>query len=118
MIERIEYIKRLDSRRWNVLVKIITGIRRCGKLVLLFNLFYQHLINNGVNPEHIIQIKLDERTDAKFRNPNTLCDFISNIVKCKPFEKFYVFIDEVQLIEKIKIEGIESTIGLYEVLNN
>ena len=117
MIDRREYIEKLNSKKWNGLVKIITGIRRCGKSVLLFDLFYNCLLNEGVDPKNIIKIKLDERSDMRFRNPNTLCDYVRDFLKDRDTEKFYVFIDEVQLIEKVKVEGIEAKIGLYEVLN-
>lgn len=117
MIDRREYIEKLNSKKWNGLVKIVTGIRRCGKSVLLFDLFYDRLLNEGVDPKNIIKIKLDERSDMRFRNPNTLCDYVRDFVKDRDTEKFYVFIDEVQFIEKVKVEGIEAQIGLYEVLN-
>ena len=117
MIERNDYLKKLIGKQWNGLVKIVTGIRRCGKSVLLFDLFYNYLLDSGVSKENIIRIKLDERTDIRFRNPNTICDYVRDFVGNKQSEKFYIFIDEVQLIEKIKVDGIEAEIGLYEVLN-
>lgn len=116
MINRNLYLDKIISKKWNGMVKIITGIRRCGKSVLLFDLFRQHLIDSGVRNENIIAISLDERLNIQYRNPNTLCEYIKSIVE-KSHDNFYVMIDEVQLIENVKVPGVESKVGLYEVLN-
>ena len=116
MINRDYYLNKIISKRWNGMVKIITGIRRCGKSVLLFDLYRQYLLDNGVRSENIIVIKLDERMNMQYRNPNVLCDYIRDIVKDSN-DKFYIMIDEVQLIEKKKVQGIDAEVGLYEVLN-
>ena len=103
---------------WNGEVKVITGIRRCGKSVLLFDLFYDYLIENGTPKENIIKIELDQRKFYKFRNPITLCEYIESIVTEKDNEKFYLFIDEVQFTQKMVDKengGIEVTI--YDMLN-
>lgn len=103
---------------WNGEVKVITGIRRCGKSVLLFDLFSQYLIENETAANHIIKIELDQRRYYKFRNPITLCEYIEDIVTSKPDEKFYLFIDEVQFTKKIidkENDNIEVTI--YDMLN-
>ncbi len=116
MISRDDYLNKLISKKWNGMVKIITGIRRCGKSVLLFDLFYEHLLSDGVKEENILKFKLDERTQLAFRNPNTLCDYVAEVVKGNP-EKFYILIDEIQLLEKVKVEGVSSPIWIYEVLS-
>ena len=116
MYVRRRYLDKLISKKWNGMVKIITGIRRCGKSVLLFNLFYDHLIEEGVPDENIIKIRLDERISMPYRNPVRLCDYVRDCVQGRK-GKFYVFIDEIQLIEPAKVEGISSKIGIYEVLN-
>lgn len=116
MYVRKRYLDRLISSQWNGLVKIITGIRRCGKSVLLFNLFYDYLISEGVPDENIIRIRLDERTSMAYRNPNLLCDYVRDCLEGKK-EKHYIFIDEIQLIEPAKVDGVNSRIGIYEVLN-
>ncbi|MCR5456741.1 MAG: ATP-binding protein [Clostridiales bacterium] len=116
MYVRKRYLDKLISRKWNGMVKIITGIRRCGKSVLLFNLYYDYLIGEGVPDENIIKIRLDERTNVSFRNPNVLCDYVKDFLNGKR-EKYYIFIDEIQLIEPAKVDGISSKIGIYEVLN-
>jgi predicted AAA+ superfamily ATPase len=69
MINRDSYLNRLISAKWNGLIKIITGIRRCGKSFLLNQIFYQHLIGEGVNEENIIKIALDDEGYDEYRNP-------------------------------------------------
>lgn len=99
-------------------IKVITGIRRCGKSVLLFELFYNYLIEQGIDDEHIIKIELDQRKYYKYRNPITLCEYIENIVQSKKDKKFHLFIDEVQFTKKIidkENDNIEVTI--YDMLN-
>lgn len=118
MIKRDFYLDRLIKNMWNGEVKVITGIRRCGKSVLLFQLFYEYLLGQGVQEDHIIKLELDQRKYYKYRNPITLCEYIEAIVTGKQDEKFYLFIDEVQFTIKVKDEensGIEVTI--YDMLN-
>ena len=118
MVERGSYLQRLIHNMWNGEIKVITGIRRCGKSVLLFDLFYDYLISQEVPEDNIIKIELDQRRYYKYRNPITLCMFIESIVNERKDEKFYLFIDEVQLTTKVTdVEngGIEVTI--YDMLN-
>lgn len=118
MINRDSYLNRLVRHRWNGEIKVITGIRRCGKSVLLFDLFYEYLLSQGVADDHIIKIELDQRRFYKFRNPITLCEYVESVVQAKANEQFYLFIDEVQLTTKWSIKengGIEVTI--YDMLN-
>lgn len=118
MIKRDFYLERLIHNMWNGEVKVITGIRRCGKSVLLFDLFYDYLLSQGVSEPHIIKIELDQRRYYKFRNPITLCEYVENIVRTQSGEQFYLFIDEVQFTEKVVDKengGIEVTI--YDMLN-
>lgn len=103
---------------WNGEVKVITGIRRCGKSVLLFDLFYEYLLSQGVQEDHIIKIELDQRRYYKFRNPITLCEYVEELVSRKKDDKFYLFIDEVQLTTKVidkENGGIE--VSIYDMLN-
>ena len=103
---------------WNGEVKVITGIRRCGKSVLLFDLFYEYLLSQEVQEDHIIKIELDQRRYYKFRNPITLCEYVEDLVSGKKDEKFYLFIDEVQLTTKVidkENGGIE--VSIYDMLN-
>ena len=118
MIKRDSYLNRMIHHMWNGEVKVITGIRRCGKSVLLFDLFYEYLLSQGVQEDHIIKIELDQRRYYKFRNPITLCEYIENLVSKKKDEKFYLFIDEVQLTTKIiDKENGDIEISIYDMLN-
>lgn len=103
---------------WNGEIKVITGIRRCGKSVLLFDLFYEYLLSKGVSEDHIIKIELDQRRYYKFRNPITLCEYVESVVAKDKNDQFYLFIDEVQFTTKVVDEengGIE--VSIYDMLN-
>ena len=118
MIKRDYYLNRMIHHMWNGEVKVITGIRRSGKSVLLFDLFYEYLLSQEVQEDHIIKIELDQRRYYKFRNPITLCEYVEDLVSGKKDEKFYLFIDEVQLTTKIidkENGGIE--VSIYDMLN-
>ncbi len=115
-IKRDRYLTQLINRKGNGLVKVITGIRRCGKSFLLFNLYYDYLISEGVSEDHIITIALDDDMNVEYRNPAELSKYIrSRILNSK--ETYYVFIDEVQYaISREEIKNPEN-IRLYDVLN-
>ncbi len=118
MVKRDSYMERLIRNMWNGEIKVITGIRRCGKSVLLFDLFYEYLLSQNVSEDHILKIELDQRRYYKFRNPITLCEYVESAVLDKKDDKFYLFIDEVQLTTKVVDKengGIEVTI--YDMLN-
>ncbi len=118
MIKRDFYLKRIIHNMWNGEIKVITGIRRCGKSVLLFDLFYEYLLSKGILDDHIIKIELDQRRYYKFRNPITLCEYVESIVTKDNNEQFYLFIDEVQFTIKVVDEengGIE--VSIYDMLN-
>lgn len=118
MIKRDFYMQRLIHNMWNGEVKVITGLRRCGKSVLLFDLFYEYLLDQGIPEEQIIKIELDQRRYYKFRNPITLCEYIEAVVLPNKEKKFFLLIDEVQLTAKVVDKengGIEITI--YDMLN-
>jgi predicted AAA+ superfamily ATPase len=109
---------RLIHSMWNGEIKVITGIRRCGKSVLLFDLFFEYLLSQNVPEDHILKIELDQRRYYKFRNPITLCEYVESIVRDRKNEKFYLFIDEVQLTAKVLDKengGIE--VSIYDMLN-
>lgn len=111
-------MNRLIHSMWNGEIKVITGIRRCGKSVLLFDLFFEYLLSQNVPEDHILKIELDQRRYYKFRNPITLCEYVESTVRDRKDEKFYLFIDEVQLTTKVVDKengGIEVTI--YDMLN-
>lgn len=103
---------------WNGEIKVITGIRRCGKSVLLFDLFYEYLLSQGISDDHIIRLELDQRRYYKFRNPIVLCEYVGSLIKERSGDRFFLFVDEVQFTKVVKDEangGIEVTI--YDMLN-
>ena len=118
MIKRDFYLNRIKHNMWNGEIKVITGIRRCGKSVLLFELFYDYLRETGIDDTHIIKIELDQRKYYKFRNPITLCEYVESIVKSKKDEKFFLFIDEVQFIKNVvDKENGDIEVTIYDMLN-
>ena len=118
MIKRDYYLNRIIHNMWNDEVKVITGIRRCGKSVLLFDLFYDYLLSQGVQADHVIKIELDQRRYYKFRDPIKLCDYVESIVSKNHSDRFYLFIDEVQLTTKvIDNENGNIEVTIYDMLN-
>lgn len=117
MIERNWYLEQLKKHEWDGNVKVITGIRRCGKSVLLFDLFKTYLISKGIKKENIIEIKLDKMEDIRLRNPFLLYKKIDDVLKNNHEEKFYLFIDEIQMSisKKDRKSGITATV--YDILN-
>lgn len=115
-IRRDSYLEQLINRKENGLIKVITGIRRCGKSFLLFNIFYDHLLGEGVPKDHIITIALDDDLNIACRDPAELSGYIRSRVKDQE-GMFYIFIDEVQYaISREELKDPES-IRLYNVLN-
>ena len=82
------------------MIKIITGIRRCGKSYLLFEIFYNYLLQNGVDKSHIITLQLDDRLNIKYRDPDNLCEYIHN--KIIDNENYYILLDEVQYVKEFE----------------
>lgn len=116
MIERPVYLKKLIDRKQNGLIKIITGVRRCGKSVLLFDLFFRHLIGEGILDRQIIRIQLDNSDFASLRNPLKLSEYIKS--KISEDQDYFIFIDEIQLVKKVKNRDVEGDhITFYDVLN-
>lgn len=117
MIRRERYLNQLIKKQWNGRIKIITGIRRCGKSTLLFDLFKAYLINEGVNEDHVIAIALDDDQNARFRSPDILSEHVRNICTDKE-QKYYLLLDEVQYaISKAELKDKENPPRLYSVLN-
>ena len=96
-IRRDGYLEQLINRRENGLIKVITGIRRCGKSFLLFNLFYDYLLGEGVPEDHIITIALDDDLNIAYRDPAELSRYIRSKVTDQE-GMFYIFIDEIYLL--------------------
>ena len=117
MIRRERYLNQLIKKQWNGRIKIITGIRRCGKSTLLFELFKAYLINEGVNEDHVIAIALDDDQNARFRSPDILSEHVRN--RCTDKEqKYYLLLDEVQYaISRAELKDKENPPRLYSVLN-
>ena len=88
VIERNEYINKLMSKRWNGKVKIITGIRRCGKSFLLNTLFKQKLIEENAGEVNFVEIALDRKSHLKYRNPNLLYEYVIKQTKDKSYERY------------------------------
>ena len=109
IIDRKEYLDKLYSKRWNGKVKIITGIRRCGKSFLLFKLFKNKLMAEDAQEADFVEIALDRKADIKYRNPNLLYEYIIERTKDEN-RKFYVLIDEIQLSYKVKSDDIDESL--------
>ncbi len=115
VIKRDAYLERLIDKKENGLIKVITGIRRCGKSYLLFNLFYDYLIDNGVKEEQIITIALDDDIYLEYRDPQKMSEYIRSKIVNK--DMYYILIDEVQYaITKEELKNPDD-IKLYNVLN-
>ena len=118
MIERKKYLEKLISKKENGLVKVITGIRRCGKSYLLFNIYKDYLKSIGVEDECIICLALDDDENIKYRNPLELGKHIRSVT-ANESKTYYVFLDEIQkdvTIQNPYIEGVEDKIGFVDVV--
>lgn len=107
IIERDQYVKELLNKRWNGKVKIITGIRRCGKSFLLSTLYKNYLKAEGVADDCFVEIALDKQSHAKYRNPNELFEYILRQTQIAT-KRYYVFIDEIQLSFKVKNKDVDE----------
>ena len=117
-INRQTYVEKLVKHKHNGLVKVITGLRRCGKSYLLFNLFKRHLLSNGVKADHIVEIALDDDSFERLRDPRELSAYIRKRIGRRR-GKTYVLIDEIQMCEELpsSVPGSKATISFYDVLN-
>ena len=117
-IKRDRYLNRLIDKRFNGLIKVITGIRRSGKSYLLFNLYYDYLLSEGVSKDNIITIPLDDVDYEKYCNPLVLHEYIKERI-VDDTKEYYVFIDEAQYaITKEEMKNPDVPIRLYGVLNS
>ena len=117
MIERKQYLDKLIRKRGNGLIKVITGIRRCGKSFLLFKIYYDYLVSEGVSKNNIICLALDETQNIKYRNPLYLDEYIRS--KITGDGKYYVFLDEIQKVKSVKnpyLDDVEEKISFVDVL--
>ena len=117
LIEREKYLKILVNSMNNGLIKMITGIRRCGKSFILFYFFYDHLIESGVDEENIIAVPLDDEKYREYCDPEKLYAYIREKIRDES-QKYYVLIDEApDAISKKEIKNPEASPALYSVLN-
>ena len=116
IIDRKLYLDQLINKKQNGLIKIITGIRRCGKSFLLFNLFYNHLIKSGVKESNIITLILDDDKNRKYRDPDNLSKYLYSRIKNKE-EMYFILLDEVQFAIKNDEIKNNNEIRLYGILN-
>lgn len=127
-IQRDEYVAKIAAKSWNGKVKIITGIRRCGKSYLLSHLYKRYLLQQGVTEDSFVEIDLEPKSNIAYRNPNALYEYI--IERCQDKQrKYYVFIDEIQLCTKVKNPDVDDSMvpeedqyllytTFYDVLND
>lgn len=106
-IRRDIYLNKLISKKHNGLIKVVTGMRRCGKSYLLFNLFKEYLVNEGVNENHIIEIAFDSFENRKYRDPEVLFPYL--VEKIADNEMYYVLLDEVQMLDDF--ESVLNSLG-------
>ena len=99
-IKRDIYLDRLIRREKNGLIKIVTGVRRCGKSYLLFNLFHNYLLEKGVREDHIIEIALDDRSNKELRDPDNMLSFVKERIVDR--DTYYIILDEVQLLSEFE----------------
>lgn len=106
-IRRDIYLNKLISKKHNGLIKVVTGMRRCGKSYLLFNLFKEYLVNEGVDENHIIEIAFDSFENRKYRDPEVLFPYLMEKIADK--EMYYVLLDEVQMLDDF--ESVLNSLG-------
>ena len=118
-IKRDRYLNKLISFMWDGQVKVITGIRRCGKSYLLKNLFRDYLISAGVADDHIIYLALDLTNDIRYRNPLELSKYVRAKAEGKS-EQFYLFVDEIQMSDEVvnPYNPDGKKITFYDALND
>lgn len=116
LIERKKYLNELIAKKENGSIKIITGIRRCGKSFLLFEIYYNYLLSIGVDEKHIITLALDDDANREYRNPDKLSEYLRSRITDKE-NMYYILLDEVQFaISDSEMKSGES-LRLYGVLN-
>ena len=99
-IKRDKYLNDLINRMHNGMIKVVTGIRRSGKSYLIFTIFRNYLLEQGIDENHIVSIELDQRKDRKYRDPDTILDYIESRITDE--EQYYILLDEVQLLDEFE----------------
>lgn len=118
-IKRDQYLKQLIDYQWDGQVKVITGIRRCGKSYLMQTLFKNYLLEHGVRKEQILSFELDLAKDIKYRNPLELSSYVRGLVEGQPGQ-YYLFIDEIQMSDTVPnpYNTGGAPITFYDALND
>lgn len=118
-IKRDSYLKQLISFQWDGQVKVVTGIRRCGKSYLLGTIYKDYLLENGVSKKNIISIELDLAKDIRYRNPLELASYVRDIVS-RNEDKYYLFVDEIQMSDEVPnpYNADGKKITFYDALND
>lgn len=99
-IKRDNYLNKLIRKKKNGLIKVVTGVRRCGKSYLLFHLFHDHLLSSGISEDHIIEVALDDRSNKALRDPDTMLNYIKGSIHDS--EDYYIILDEVQYMDEFE----------------
>ena len=99
-IKRDKYLNDLINRMHNDMIKVVTGIRRCGKSYLLFHIFKNYLLEKGIPESHMIMIELDQRKNKKYRDPDAILDYIESLISDD--EPYYIILDEVQMLNEFE----------------
>ena len=110
-IKREKYLNKIIDKRENGLIKVVTGIRRCGKSFLLDPLYKEYLLDNGINENHIIKLDLDERKNKDFLNPDKLDEYVRSLILDK--DMYFLILDEIQ-----KVEDFESVLNGFLHIEN
>lgn len=100
IIKRDLYLNKLIERKHNGLIKVINGIRRCGKYFLLFNLFKNHLLSEGVKEDHIIELNFDDFENEEYQEPKVTSPYLKS--KIIDSDMYYFLLDEIQLLGKFE----------------
>ena len=118
-IKRDGYLNQLIAYAWDGQVKVITGIRRCGKSYLLRTLYRNHLLQSGVREKYIIEIALDLAADIRYRNPLELAAYVRSIAEGRDGQ-FYLFVDEIQMSDEVPnpYNADGKRITFYDALND
>ena len=101
-IQRPRYLEQLESKKGNGLVKVVTGVRRCGKSYLLFEMFKRNLIESGIRPESIVELAFDRFSSAPLRDPNEFYQWVTDRLSMAGAGERYVLLDEVQLLGRFE----------------
>ena len=100
IFERQQFVNQLIEHIGNNMIKVVTGMRRCGKSYLLFELFHNYLLSHGIAEDHLIEIRLDNRLNMELRNPDVCLKYI--VSRIQDEKQYYLLMDEVQLMDEFE----------------